>query len=113
MLAVGVGGIAWGWGNNQAGELGDGTMTNRTVPVQIPARVLQVSTSGANTLAVVGSTFSAYAWASTSEAKSGRVAIHPPNQSRKRASPAPGLARGMHLYPAQPSSLRNFVARPA
>ena len=32
------GGTLWGWGTNDQGQLGDGTSTNRTSPVQIGAR---------------------------------------------------------------------------
>jgi len=34
-LAVKSDGTVWAWGNNQNGQLGDGTLTNRTSPVQV------------------------------------------------------------------------------
>lgn len=35
VLAVKADGTLWAWGNNNAGKLGDGTLTNRTTPVQV------------------------------------------------------------------------------
>jgi alpha-tubulin suppressor-like RCC1 family protein len=42
------GGTLWGWGNNDYGQLGDGTNTNRTSPVQIGARTDWLKVSLAN-----------------------------------------------------------------
>ena len=36
MMAVGAGGTVWSWGNNDYGQLGNGTMTSRDVPGQVP-----------------------------------------------------------------------------
>ena len=35
-LAVGPGGVLWSWGWNLGGQLGDGTLTDRTAPVAVP-----------------------------------------------------------------------------
>ena len=35
MMVIKDDGTLWGWGNNSSGELGDGTTTNRSSPVQI------------------------------------------------------------------------------
>jgi hypothetical protein len=34
-LALRSDGMAWGWGHNYCGQLGDGTRTNRTSPVEV------------------------------------------------------------------------------
>ena len=38
-----VGGTLWGWGRNVYGELGDGTATDRTSPVEITQDVISVA----------------------------------------------------------------------
>ena len=40
------------WGGNSAGQLGDGTRSNRVNPVRIMDNVIAVSASGSNTLAL-------------------------------------------------------------
>ena len=73
-LAVGSDGNAYAWGNNEYGQLGDGTKTNRTTPVMVkmPDRktypdlpvdftYVQVSAGYYHSLAV-GSDGYAYAW---------------------------------------------------
>jgi len=42
----------WAWGNNNFGQLGDGTTTNRHVPVKIMDDVSAISTNGAHTMAI-------------------------------------------------------------
>ena len=46
-LAVAVGGKVWAWGANDAGQLGDGALVGRTLPVELPltARVTTVAAS--------------------------------------------------------------------
>jgi hypothetical protein len=55
-LAVKSDGTAWGWGNNGCGELGDGTTTNRSIPVQVlglnGAAVVAVAAGFGHSLAV-------------------------------------------------------------
>ena len=35
-LAIESDGSVWAWGLNSAGQLGDGTTTNRTSPIKVP-----------------------------------------------------------------------------
>ena len=73
-LALGGDGNAYAWGNNRYGQLGDGTTTNRTMPVMVrkpdpktypdlPAdfTYVQVSAGGWHSLAL-GGDGNAYAW---------------------------------------------------
>lgn len=45
-------GALWAWGCNQAGQLGDGTQTDSSVPVKVLEDVAQVSCGGMHTVAV-------------------------------------------------------------
>ena len=82
-LAVGSDGNAYAWGNNSAGQLGDGTSTQRTTPVIVkqPDRktypdlptdftYVQVSAGGRHSLAL-GSDGNAYAWGSNAQGQLG------------------------------------------
>ncbi|MCL2873716.1 MAG: stalk domain-containing protein [Defluviitaleaceae bacterium] len=51
-MAITNDGELWAWGNNQWGQLGDGTMTSRLNPVKIMDNVVTVSTSSMYALAV-------------------------------------------------------------
>lgn len=51
-MAVTDDGRLWGWGNNWAGVLGDGTDENRYSPVYIKSNVVFVSTSSSHTMAI-------------------------------------------------------------
>ncbi|GAB3280418.1 hypothetical protein GCM10027589_07340 [Actinocorallia lasiicapitis] len=53
-LAVKADGTVWAWGENSSGQLGDGTTTTRTTPVQVPGltNVVAVATSNAFSLAL-------------------------------------------------------------
>lgn len=54
--AVDVAGVAWCWGANDSGQLGDGTYRERDAPrrVELPGPVQQISAGGAHSCAVVG-----------------------------------------------------------
>ena len=82
-LAVGSDGNAYAWGNNGAGQLGDGTSAQRTTPVIVkqPDRktypdlptdftYVQVSAGGRHSLAL-GSDGNAYAWGSNAQGQLG------------------------------------------
>jgi hypothetical protein len=45
-------GTLWAWGNNQSGQLGDGTATNRASPVSVAQDVLVCSGGGEHALAL-------------------------------------------------------------
>jgi alpha-tubulin suppressor-like RCC1 family protein len=53
-LARALDGTVWAWGWNQYGQLGDGTTTTRTTPVQVPGLtgVIAVSAGGTHSLAL-------------------------------------------------------------
>ncbi len=65
---------AYAWGNNGSGQLGDGTVTQRTspVPVGLPAGVTATAVSaGANHILAVTSTGAVYAWGSNGNGQLG------------------------------------------
>ena len=68
-VALGSDGNAYAWGNNNLGQLGDGTNTDRNTPVQVqaPAGVTFTSISaGAEHSVALGSDGNAYAWGNNS-----------------------------------------------
>lgn len=79
-LAIGSDGNAYAWGNNEDGQLGDGTRTNRSTPVKVqaPAGVsfTQVSTNWYTSLAL-GSDGGVYAWGDNTYGKVGNGAAGP------------------------------------
>ena len=60
-------GIIWAWGNNSNGQLGNGTTTNSTIPVQagpgILAGALAISAGNQFTVALLTNYLSSYLWA--------------------------------------------------
>src|SRR6266511_2983978 len=50
--AVKTDGTLWAWGNNDNGEVGNGTTTNQSSPVQIGSGFASVAAGGAHTVAV-------------------------------------------------------------
>ena len=51
-VAIKPDGSLWAWGNNNNGELGDGTTTERLTPIKIMDKVAVVSAGNQNTMAV-------------------------------------------------------------
>ena len=70
MLAVREGGVLWAWGENSAGQLGDGTRERRTSPVRIGAGFTAVSAGGGHSLAVKADG-SLWAWGSNHDGQVG------------------------------------------
>jgi alpha-tubulin suppressor-like RCC1 family protein len=66
-LAVRSDGTVWAWGYNRFGQLGDGTILNRTAPVQVPglSEVVAVAAGGLHSLAV-RSDGTVWAWGNNS-----------------------------------------------
>jgi len=72
-LGVTSNGIAYGWGNNGYGRLGDGTTTARSSPVSVIGGITnwaQVSAGGSNSLGVTSNGI-AYAWGSNDDGQIG------------------------------------------
>ena len=99
-LAVGPGGVVFGWGNNFFGQLGDGTTTDRTTPVQACA-VGQTAPCGSfltGITSVAGGSFShtvavgaggaAFAWGSNGSGQLGD------GTNSSRSTPVPVCAVG-------------------
>jgi alpha-tubulin suppressor-like RCC1 family protein len=62
-LGLAADGHVWAWGDNTEGQLGDGTATPRTVPIQVPglASIAQVA-AGLGTGFAVATDGTAYSW---------------------------------------------------
>jgi alpha-tubulin suppressor-like RCC1 family protein len=62
-LGIATGGVAYAWGSNSAGQLGDGTTTERSSPVSVLGGLTwsQVNARGYHSLGITSSGI-AYAW---------------------------------------------------
>ena len=71
-LALRSDGTVWAWGGNAHGQLGDGTTTQRTTPVQVSGLtgITAIATGGGHGLAVRNDG-TVWAWGSTPPVSSG------------------------------------------
>ena len=87
-IAVKSDGSVWAWGSNDSGQLGDGTRTNRSSPVQVPGltSVVAVAVGDAHSIALK-SDGSVWAWGKSESGELGD------GTTTERQSPAqvPGL----------------------
>jgi alpha-tubulin suppressor-like RCC1 family protein len=72
VLALNIDGTAWAWGNNSAGELGNGTAINSSVPVQVSgiAAVQGIDAGYRNSFAETSSN-AIFAWGNNSDGQLG------------------------------------------
>lgn len=61
-MAIQLDGSLWAWGDNSAGQLGDGTIVDRQEPVKVMENVVNVSTTEVGTSMALGSDGSLWAW---------------------------------------------------
>ncbi|MCA0379970.1 MAG: hypothetical protein LCH36_11140 [Actinobacteria bacterium] len=90
-LALGSDGNTYAWGNNGSGLLGDGTTTNRNVPVlvQAPAGVTFTSvTTGLSASGAIGSDGNTYAWGPGSRGQLGNGTYNSSNVPVQVQAPA-------------------------
>ena len=92
-LQVVTGGTVWAWGNNQSGQLGDGTVINHAIaqPVTGITSVTAVSAGGAHSLALKNDG-TVWAWGSNSNGQLGDGTLN------------------FHLTPNQVPGLTNVIA---
>ena len=85
-LALRSDGTVWAWGNNVLGQLGDGTFTTRTTPVQVKGPggagflegVVQVAAGGVVSYALAADG-SVWAWGYNGDGALGQGSVTPPN----------------------------------
>ena len=94
-LALGSNGYVYAWGNNDSGRLGDGTTTDRNMPVKVekpadaPTNFTYVQVSaGANHSLALGSDGYAYAWGNNSNGQLGDGTTTDRNMPVKVEKPA-------------------------
>jgi alpha-tubulin suppressor-like RCC1 family protein len=101
-LQVVTGGAVWAWGNNQSGQLGDGTVINHAIaePVTGITSVTAVAAGGAHSLALKNDG-TVWAWGSNSNGQLGDGTLNfhlSPNQ-------VPGLSNVIAIAAGQSHSL--------
>jgi RHS repeat-associated protein len=70
LLALDSSGRVWAWGSNGSGQLGDGTTTSHTTPVQVLTGVAAIAAGGTHSLAVK-TDGSVWAWGSNGSGQLG------------------------------------------
>ncbi|BDR54328.1 hypothetical protein KIMH_04390 [Bombiscardovia apis] len=97
-LAIGSDGNTYAWGNNQDGQLGDGTTTNRNLPVRVHTpvgvRFTQISAGGGHSLAI-GDDGYAYTWGNNTQGQLGNGTSGPNAPTPVKVSQGE-LAPGAH-----------------
>ncbi len=94
-LAVGGDGHAYAWGNNESGQLGDGSMTGSSTPVEVrlPRGVIAISVAaGRDYSLAMGGDGHVYAWGSNTIGQLGNgstTSSSTPVQVRLRVAPLP------------------------
>src|ERR1041384_3913153 len=61
-IALKSDGTMWAWGLNNNGQLGDGTTTCRSVPVQVKTGVIELDAGWHHTVAIVGTNGQVWTW---------------------------------------------------
>jgi alpha-tubulin suppressor-like RCC1 family protein len=72
-------GIVWAWGDNNYGQLGDGTRTRRTIPVQVPSlREVTAIAAGSNHTVALKSDGTVWAWGQNAHGQlgNGTTVVH-------------------------------------
>ena len=73
-LALKTDGTLWAWGQNAYGQLGDGTTTVRSTPVQVGTGFARISAGGLHSLATKADG-TLYAWGSNTMAQTGQGTV--------------------------------------
>jgi len=100
-------GTVWGWGQNDLGELGDGSVVDAHAPVQVPvpSGMVGVAAGGAGGLAV-RSDGTVWAWGENNAGQLGIGSDTGPDSCRSAA----GISVACSLLPVQVSGLSGVVA---
>jgi len=95
-------GTVWGWGDNYYGQMGDGTVTQRNVPVQVPGltAILAVSAGGYHSLALKPDN-TVLAWGGNSNGQLGDGTV----SNRTAPVPVAGLAGVVSVAAGQSHSM--------
>ncbi len=93
-------GTVWAWGSNQNGEVGDGTTTPRSIPVQVLSGVVSIAAGAYHSLAIK-SDGSVWAWGSGNNLPFGSA----------NAFPTPTKIQQFYAIPPLPPVNDNFVNR--
>ncbi len=79
-------GIVWTWGSNTNGQLGDGTMTDRSTPVQVPGLVAATAVAaGASHSLALGASGTVWSWGDNSRGQLGHDSPNGPGRAARVA----------------------------
>ncbi len=79
--ALGVDASVWCWGDNSDGQLGDGSLTRRTTPVQVPGQRARQVVAGGEFTCAVRTDDSVWCWGANSDGKLGNDPVLVPRSS--------------------------------